>query len=79
MNITVKTGVLADFNCKILLVGHFEDSKIPEGAAQLLDQKYHGLIGGLIEEGDFTGELYSSSVVYTGESARSKRILIAGL
>ncbi len=79
MNITVKTRALADFDCKILLVGHFEDSKTPEGAAQLLDQKYHGLIGGLIEEGNFTGEIYSSSVVYTGESARSKRILIAGL
>ena len=79
MDITVKTGPLADFDCKILLVGHFEDSKAPEGAAHLLDKKCNGLIGELIEEGDFTGELYSSSVVYTGESVRSRRIMIAGL
>ncbi|MBW2545129.1 MAG: leucyl aminopeptidase [Deltaproteobacteria bacterium] len=79
MDITVKTGGLADFDCKILLVGHFEGSKTPEGAAHLLDKKCDGLIGELIEEGDFTGELYSSSVVYTGESIRSRRIMIAGL
>jgi len=79
MDITAKTGVLADFDCKILLVGHFEGSKAPEGAAHHLDTKCNGLIGGLIEEGDFTGELYTSSVVYTGESVRSSRIMVAGL
>ena len=79
MDITVKTGVLADFDCKILLVGHFEGSKAPEGAAHHLDTKCNDLIGGLVEEGDFTGELYTSSVVYTGESVRSRRVMVAGL
>jgi len=39
MNITVKTGALTNFDCEILLVGHFEDNQVPEGAACLLDEK----------------------------------------
>ncbi|HPQ44812.1 MAG TPA: leucyl aminopeptidase [Syntrophales bacterium] len=79
MHIMVKMGVLAECDCKILLVGHFEDTPKLQGAAQILDQMYHGLISGMIEEGECTGELYSSLIVHTGESAGSKRILVAGL
>ncbi len=79
MNITVTKGSLADFDCEVLLVGHFEDSKAPEGAARLLDERCNGIIGELIDGGDFEGKLYTSSVVYTRGSIPGKRILIAGL
>jgi len=79
MNITVKTGNLADLDNEILLVGHFEDNQILEGAARLLDEKCNGLISELIEQRDFEGKLFSSSVVYTRGLLRSRRIMIAGL
>ena len=79
MNITVKTGALTNFDCEILLVGHFEDNQVPEGAACLLDEKCNGLITELIEQRDFEGKLYSSLVVYTRGLIRSRRIMIAGL
>ncbi|MCD6485941.1 MAG: leucyl aminopeptidase [Syntrophobacterales bacterium] len=79
MNITVKAGTLANLDCEILLVGHFEDNQIPEGAAYLLNEKCNGLIGELIEKKDFEGKLYSSSVVYTRGLIRGKRIMITGL
>jgi len=79
MNITVTGGALADFDCSVLLVGHFEGNKIPEGAARLLDKRCSGLISELIDGGDFEGKLYTSSVVYTRGSIPAKRILIAGL
>jgi len=79
MNITVKTGALTNFDYEILLVGHFEDNQTLEGAAHLLDEKCNGLITELIEQRDFEGKLYSSSVVYTRGLIRSRRIMIAGL
>ncbi|MBW2674047.1 MAG: leucyl aminopeptidase [Deltaproteobacteria bacterium] len=79
MNITVTKGSLADFDCEVLLVGHFEDNKAPEGAARLLDEGCNGIIGELIDGGDFEGKLYTSSVVYTRGSIPGKRILVTGL
>ena len=79
MNITVKTGALTNLDCEILLVGHFEDNKTPEGAASLLDEKCNGIIGDLLEKGDFEGKLYSSSVIYTRGLIRGRRIMIAGM
>ncbi|MBW2649109.1 MAG: hypothetical protein JRC53_04740, partial [Deltaproteobacteria bacterium] len=79
MNITVKTAALTNFDCEILLVGHFEDNQVPTGAARLLDEKCNGLISELIEKRDFEGKLYSSSVVYTRGLLRGRRIMIAGL
>ncbi|MBW2558982.1 MAG: leucyl aminopeptidase [Deltaproteobacteria bacterium] len=79
MDIIVKTGALANFDCEILIVGHFEDNQMPEGAAHLIDEKCNGLISELIEQRDFEGKLYSSSVVYTRGLLRGRRIIIAGL
>ncbi len=79
MDIIVKTGALANFDCEILLVGHFEGNQMPEGAAHLIDEKCNGLISELIEQRDFEGKLYSSSVVYTRGLLRGRRIMIAGL
>ena len=79
MNITVKTGSLADFECEALIVGHFEDTPTPEGAARLIDEGCGGIITELIDGGDFEGKLYSSCVVYTRGLIPGKRILIAGL
>jgi len=79
MNITVKTWSLTDFDCEVLLVGHFEGNKAPEGAARLLDEGCNGIISELIDRGDFEGKLYSYSVVYTRALIPGKRILIAGL
>ncbi len=79
MNITVKTGAITNVESEILLVGHFEDNRTPEGAARLLDEKCNGLISELLEEGDFEGKLYSSSVVYTRGLLRSRRVIIAGM
>jgi len=79
MNITVETEPLTNFDCEILLVGHFEDNQVPEGAPRLLDEKCNGLITELIEQRDFEGKLYSSLVVYTRGLIRSRRIMIAGL
>jgi len=79
MNITVTKGSLADFDCEALLVGHFEGSKTPDGAARLLDKECNGIVDELIAGGDFEGKLYTSAVVYTRGSIPGKRILIAGL
>ena len=79
MNITVTPESLTNLDGEILLVGHFEDNKTPEGAARLLDERCNGIIGELIDRGDFEGKLYTSSVVYTRGLIPGKRILIAGL
>ncbi len=79
MNITVTKGALANFDCEILLVGHFEGNKTPEGAARLLNEGCNGIISELIDRGDFEGKLYDSSVIYTRGLIPGKRILIAGL
>ncbi|MDD5723782.1 MAG: leucyl aminopeptidase [Syntrophales bacterium] len=79
MNITVTRGSLTDFDCEVLLVGHFEGSKVPEGDACLLDEQCDGIISELIDKGDFEGKLYTSSVLYTRGSIPGQRILIAGL
>ncbi|TFG91661.1 MAG: hypothetical protein E4H15_05365, partial [Syntrophobacterales bacterium] len=79
MNITVTRGSLKDFDSEVLLVGHFEGNKAPEGAARLLDEGCNGIIGELIDRGDFEGKLYTSSLMYTRGLIPGKRILIAGL
>lgn len=79
MNITVTKGSLTNFDCDVLLVGHFEDSKTPEGAARSLNEGCNGIISELIDRGDFKGKLYTSALVYTRKLIPAKRIVIAGL
>ncbi len=79
MNISVQAGLLKDIECEILLVGHFEGEAKLQGTARTLDEGCDGIISDLIERGDFKGKLYSSSVLYTGNTIPGKRILIAGL
>ncbi len=79
MNITVTRGSLTNFDCDVLLVGHFEGSTSLEGAARSLDEGCDGIVSELIDRGDFKGKLYTSSVVYTRGLIPAKRIVIAGL
>ena len=79
MNITIRTDPLADLDCEVLLVGHFEGGKTPEGMARTLDERCSGIISELIDGGDFKGKLYTSSVVYPRGIIPARRIVIAGL
>ena len=62
MNITIRTDPLADLDCEVLIVGHFEGGTPLEGMARTLDQRCGGIISELIDGGDFKGKVYTSII-----------------
>lgn len=79
MKIGVRQGSLAECRCDALVVGHFEDDKIPAGAAAEVDLASGGLVSRLIESGDFKGRLFQTSLLYSQGHLPAMRILLIGM
>ena len=79
MKICVEKGNFAELDYEAVVVCHFEDSKGLSGAAALLDKRCGGLIGEMIDGGDFEGKLFQISVIYTRGLIAAKRIFVVGL
>jgi len=79
MDVHVKQGFIEDEATDAIVVNLFEGVKTPGGALKAVDEALDGLIGQLIAEGDFSGKLGETHLLYTQGALPARRILIAGL
>lgn len=79
MKITVQKGELKNSATRAAVVSHFEDSKVPVGAAKTLDKSCNGLIGELLKDGTFEGKLYETAVVNTKGLIKPEWVVVVGL
>lgn len=79
MKVSVKKGSLADYDCEAVIAGHFEDEKRPAGDAEILDKRCGGLLSRLVKDGDLEGKLFQTSVLYTDQFIKSRRIIFIGM
>ncbi len=79
MKITVAQGNLTQQSSDCLVVNLFEGVTSPGGATGAIDQALDGAITRLISSADFTGQLGSSTLLYTGGQLPAARVLIVGL
>ena len=79
MKILVKKGNLGEFAAEAAVVTHFEGETTLGGAAAKLDKKSGGIIGEIINSGDFTGRVYGLSLVYSRGNLPVKRVIVVGL
>jgi leucyl aminopeptidase len=79
MKVSVQGGRLEALASQAAVGFHFEgDEKLqPDMAA--MDRASGGLISEVIQSGDFRGQLYQPSLIYTKETIPPKRILLMGL
>jgi leucyl aminopeptidase len=79
MKIHVTKGRITEFTAKAVVVTHFEDMKSPAGTAKQLDAACDGALTRIIEKGDFGGNLFQISVLYTKDAFPVERIVLVGL
>lgn len=79
MRVALHKGKIEAFPSEAAVCFHFEgDEKLqPDTAA--MDRASGGLISEVIQSGDFRGELYQPSLIYTKETIPPNRILLMGL
>ncbi len=79
MKIQIEKTRLEDVRTEALVLYHFKREKglLPKTAR--MDRATHGLITALLSDGDFKGELFQTSLLYTRGMCRAKRILLVGL
>jgi leucyl aminopeptidase len=79
MKIQVQKAKAEAFRTEALLLYHFKGEKALLDKTEAMDRATHGLIREVIESGDFKGDLYQTSLIYTHGSGPAKRILLVGL
>lgn len=79
MEIRVERGQIEKFKADMIAVGHFEGSKALMGSARSVDEASRGLIGELLESGDFEGKEGQVAVLYTRGYLPAKRLAVVGL
>lgn len=79
MEIRVEKGQIEKFRADLIAVGHFEGTKTLTGPARSVDEESRGLIGELIESGDFEGKEGQVAVLFTRGSLPAKRLAVVGL
>jgi len=79
MKIQVQKAKAEAFRTEALLLYHFKGEKALLDKTETMDRATHGLIREVIESGDFKGDLYQTSLIYTHGSGPAKRILLVGL
>ncbi len=63
----------------LLVLGHFSDSKKPEGKLAEVDQAMNGAISELIQEEEISGKIKETTLVHTLGKITAKRVLVVGL
>ena len=79
MKIQVKNTPLEAFRTEALLLYHFKGEKTLLPKTERMNRATAGLIRHLLDSGDFKGELYQTSLVYTRQNSSARRILVVGL
>jgi leucyl aminopeptidase len=79
MKIKLQKGRLEISKSEAVVAFHFEDDERLLRETKAIDKASGGLISEVIQNGDFRGELYQSSLIYTKGAIPAKRILLMGL
>ncbi len=79
MNITVKTGDFRQNETDVVIIGVLENPDFYSGYLHIADEALNGRIRDLIELGDFTGKMKSTSLIYTRGAMAAPRLLLVGL
>jgi leucyl aminopeptidase len=79
MRITFQKGRIEAFASEAAVGFHFEGDEKLQLDTEAMDRASGGLISEVIQSGDFRGELYQPSLIYTKETIPPKRILLMGL
>ncbi len=78
MRVTVKVGQPAKEATEALVIGLFENGLAPQASIRL-DEVLGGMIGDLIDSGDFSGKADQSSLLYPRGAIPARRVLVIGL
>jgi len=79
MKIQVEKARVEEFRTEALLLYHFEGERALLNETERMDRATRGLIQDVLGSGDFKGELYQTSLIYTREDGPTRRILLVGL
>ncbi|OPY84031.1 MAG: Cytosol aminopeptidase [Syntrophus sp. PtaU1.Bin208] len=79
MEVVVKAGKISEMPSEAMVLTFFEGEERLSGAAGILDEVCGGIIRRMIREKDFEGRLNQISMIYPGEEAPIKRVLLLGL
>lgn len=75
----VKRGIVAAEKGDAIIIPVFEGPEKLSGAAKELDDAAAGIIHNVLTSGDFTGERYRTTVLYTQNAVPIGRIILVGL
>ena len=78
MRVTAKVGQPAKEATEALVIGLFENGLAPQASIRL-DEVLGGMIGDLIDSGDFSGKTDQSSLLYPRGAIPARRVLVIGL
>jgi leucyl aminopeptidase len=79
MKITLQRGRLEAFASEAAMAFHFEGDQKLLRDTEAMDKALGGLISEVVRSGDFQGELYQPSLIYTKGTIPAKRVLLMGL
>lgn len=79
MEIKVYKGDLTQEKADLLVVGHFSDAKLFQGALAILDKAVNGRLSRLMKDDGFKAKLASTFLTHTNGEIAAKRILVIGL
>lgn len=79
MKIQVQDAKVEEFKTEAVLLYHFKGEKALLNKTAKMDRVTRGLITEVLRSGDFKGELYQSSLIYTHGNGPARRILLVGL
>jgi leucyl aminopeptidase len=79
MEIRIDKGSAEKYPCELLLLFSFEFPEPLEGPIKTVDLEWKGYISSLMNQGDFTGELFERKLFYTQGALPAKRVLLTGL
>jgi leucyl aminopeptidase len=79
MNITLQKGRLEAFTSETVVAFHFQGDEMLQRDTEAMDKASGGLISEIVQSGDFQGDLYQPSLIYTKGTIPAKRILLMGL
>lgn len=79
MRIQVYQGNVTEVQVDALIVNLFEGVQHPGGATGAVDQQIGGLISKIIANGEFTGKLNETAVIYLSDEMPFRKVVVVGL
>ena len=74
-----KLGDISTEKTDVIILPLFEDARKQTRTLQELAEATSGLVQNILDSGDFSGELYKTSMIYTQGAIPAKRIILVGL